>query len=204
MGWDPLAAFAVASYQISSSAAKKTRREVETSRRSKLAMLEAVAYLRFLAVFLAAAFLATGLAAAFLAAGLAAAFLAGFAAESALGGAGSLERPSTMSFSSCPARNAGTLAAAIVSFWRGFCGLTPERALRFLRSNVPKPTSITLSPLDKAPVIECNIALTALPVCCFVWPVISATALINSALFIELPPNLIPNTKMFPTKREEY
>src|SRR5579885_2029666 len=91
-----------------------------------------------------------------------AAFLAGLAAFGleagleALGFAslriGCLARPLTMSFSSLPARNAGTLAAAIFKGARAL-GLRPVRALRMRRSNVPKPTRVTLSPLERAPVI---------------------------------------------------
>ncbi len=58
---------------------------------------------------------------------------------------GCLARPFTMSFNSLPARKAGTLAAAIFN-GANVLGLRPVRALRLRRSNVPKPTRVTLSP----------------------------------------------------------
>src|SRR5262249_15156941 len=62
------------------------------------------------------------------------------------------ERPSTTSFSSCPARKAGTRLAAMRS-GASVLGLRTERACRLRRSKVPNPTRVTFSPLARAPVM---------------------------------------------------
>lgn len=134
-------------------------------------------YLLFLAAFLA---------------GLAA-FLAGLEADLAAGleavlplertKVGCFERPLTMSLSSFPARNAGTLAAAIFNGAK-VLGLRPVRAFLMRRSKVPKPTKVTLSPFARAPVTEYSIAESVRVISDLGCPVALATCSTSSARFI--------------------
>ena len=82
-----------------------------------------------------------------------------------------------------PALNAGFIDAAtlIVSPVRG---LRPSRAARLRTANVPKPTTVTVSPFFRALVIAAMTASTARPASAFVSSAPSATASINSALFM--------------------
>jgi hypothetical protein len=63
-------------------------------------------------------------------------------------------------------------------------GLRPILAARWLTENVPKPTSETEPPIPNSPAIAEVTASIALPASAFEDPVLAATALIRSPLFI--------------------
>src|SRR3546814_18251080 len=67
-------------------------------------------------------------------------------------------------------------------------GLRPVDALRLATEKVPKPTSRTSSPPDRALVMASNTPSTAPDASFFESPLEAATALIRSFLFILKPP----------------
>ncbi len=85
-----------------------------------------------------------------------------------------------------PALNLGRLAAGI---WMRspVRGLRPTEAFLSTTLNVPKPTSVTLSPRRSAPVTELNTPLTAFAASAFERPEFEATAATRSFLFTCYP-----------------
>ena len=75
----------------------------------------------------------------------------------------------TASFNALPARNFGCLQAAILIV-APVCGLRPVVAARFLTSNVPKPTKVTLLPFFKDFVTQATKESTALAASVFEKP----------------------------------
>src|SRR4051812_25575831 len=73
----------------------------------------------------------------------------------------------------------------MVTFWPGFRGLTPVRALRCWTVNLPKPVKTTSSPLDSASLIDSSVASTAAVASFLDRPLLSATLSMNS-LFVTL------------------
>ena len=70
--------------------------------------------------------------------------------------------PATAALKVAPAVKRGTVVAAILSSLP-VCGLRPTRAARFDDLKVPKPTRVTVSPLDTAFVTAAITASSALP-----------------------------------------
>ena len=70
-------------------------------------------------------------------------------------------------------------------------GFLPVRALRLRASKVPKPISCTFLPAATSSFTVSNNALTAFSTSFLVKPAFSATAVINSVLFILKSPLLI-------------
>src|SRR5690606_33823641 len=86
-------------------------------------------------------------------------------------------------FSALPALNAGFLEALILMV-SPVRGLRPVRAPRLRTEKVPKPTRVTVSPFFRALVMAATIASTARPASALDSSAPSATASMNSALFI--------------------
>lgn len=84
---------------------------------------------------------------------------------------------------SLPALNLGTLRALIL-ITAPVCGLRPLRAARSDTENVPKPTSVTLSPFFSDVITVLVNESSASLACDFVTPASFAILSINSALFI--------------------
>jgi len=95
--------------------------------------------------------------------------------------------PFTAVLSAAPALKAGALDALI---FKGapVAGLRPLRAARLRTSNVPKPTSATLSPFLRVAVMMSINAVILRSASALVLSVLAASASINSLRFMRVSP----------------
>jgi hypothetical protein len=91
--------------------------------------------------------------------------------------------PAILTEKSFPALNLGTFLALIFMV-APVCGLRPLRAARFETENVPKPTSVTVSPFFKVDTTAPVNASKDSFACFLVMPASLAICSINSALLI--------------------
>src|SRR5215831_12451121 len=107
----------------------------------------------------------------------------------------------TAFFSSNPAENFGTLAAAILMV-SPVRGLRPKRAFRFATVNVPKFTSVTRCPFFSEVVTAPVKAWSAVPAATLVIPADAAIFAISSSLVILSLPFLVKGLKpmLVPTR----
>src|SRR5579885_3510 len=92
----------------------------------------------------------------------------------------------TFSLNILPALNAGTVVAGIL-IGLPVPGLRPSRACRCRGSNVPNPTSVTLSPFATVSVITSRAAVSTVSASFLVMFAFDTIASISSPLFIRIP-----------------